>query len=276
LTGDTLLAATLRRDRRVTMASLLGVAALAWAYLVWIAAQMTAADGAAIPDMPGMDMSVMDMRAMVPALQPWTPVHFLFVLAMWTVMMIGMMTPSVAPMVLIYQQIARQSASRGNPFAPAGWFASGYLLAWTAFSLLMSLSQLGLESLALLTPMMASASHVFGGALLIAAGVYQWLPIKEACLAQCSAPLSFVQRHGGFQADARGSVRLGLQHGLYCIGCCWALMALLFVGGVMNLLWIAILMLVVLVEKLMPGGRILARIAGLAAVAAGLWMLFGS
>jgi predicted metal-binding membrane protein len=124
--------------------------------------------------------------------------------------------------------------------------------------------------------MMASASHHLGGALLIAAGVYQWLPIKEACLAQCRAPLSFVQRHGGFQASARGSVRLGLQHGLYCIGCCWALMALLFVGGVMNLLWIAILMLVVLAEKVLPGGRMLARIGGLVAIAAGAWMLSGS
>jgi len=269
LTGDTLLAATLRRDRRVTMAALLGVATLAWGYLAWIAAQMSAADGAAMPDMPGMDMS-----AMAPALQTWTPVHFLFVLAMWTVMMIGMMTPSVAPMVLIYQQVARHSAARGHAFAPAGWFAAGYLLAWTAFSLFASLSQWGLESLALLTPMMASASRMFGGALLIAAGVYQWLPAKEACLTQCRAPLSFIQQHGGFQASARGSVRLGWQHGLYCIGCCWALMALLFVGGVMNLLWVAILMLVVLAEKLMPGGRILARIAGLVAIAAGLWMLF--
>jgi predicted metal-binding membrane protein len=276
LTGDTLLAATLRRDRRVTLAALLGVAALAWGYLMWVTAQMSAADGAVMPDMPGMDMSAMDMSAMAPALQPWTPVHFLFVLAMWTVMMIGMMTPSVAPMVLIYQQVARQSAARGRAFAPAGWFASGYLLAWTAFSLLASLLQWGLESLALLTPMMASASQVFGGALLIAAGVYQWLPAKQACLAQCRAPLSFIQRHGGFQASARGSVRLGWQHGLYCIGCCWALMTLLFVGGVMNLLWIAVLMLVVLAEKLMPAGRILGRIAGLAAIAAGLWMLFGS
>ena len=120
---------------------------------------------------------------------------------------------------------------------------------------------------------MASASHRFGGAVLIAAGLYQLTPVKYACLAQCRSPLSFVQRHGGFKSSAAGSLRLGLLHGLYCIGCCWALMALLFVGGVMNVLWIAALAPLVLLEKLTPFGRWVARAAGIAFVAAGAWML---
>jgi predicted metal-binding membrane protein len=120
---------------------------------------------------------------------------------------------------------------------------------------------------------MGTASRVFGGALLIVAGIYQWLPIKEACLSQCRAPLSFVQRHGGFQSSVQGSLRLGFLHGMYCIGCCWVLMLLLFVGGVMNLLWIAALMIFVLLEKLLPGGRYFSRAAGLAALAVGIRMI---
>jgi len=109
--------------------------------------------------------------------------------------------------------------------------------------------------------------------VLIAAGVYQWLPIKDGCLWQCREPLAFVQRHGGFQTSALGSLRLGLLHGKYCVGCCWALMAVLFVVGVMNLLWIAVLMVIVLLEKVIPGGRYFSRITGCAALAAGIWMI---
>src|SRR5208282_2367329 len=145
---------------------------------------------------------------------------------------------------------------------PAGWFAAGYLLAWTSFAALATTAQYGLERVALLTPMMASANKWFGAAILFAAGAYQFAPLKDSCLASCRAPLSFVLRHGGFRADAVGSLSLGFRHGLYCIGCCWALMALLFVGGVMNILWIAGLMIFVLVEKIIPAGRYVSRAVG--------------
>jgi predicted metal-binding membrane protein len=211
--------------------------------------------------------------AMAPGLSPWGPAHFFFMFAMWSVMMIGMMTPSAAPMILIYGQVARQARTLGRDFVPAGWFAAGYLLSWTLFALIATMAQYGLERAALLTPMMASANRSFGVAVLIAAGLYQWSPLKDSCLTQCHAPLSFVQHHGGFRPGILGSLRLGGLHGAYCIGCCWALMALLFVTGVMNLFWIAALMIFVLLEKVLAVGHMLGRLAGLAAVVVGVWLL---
>jgi predicted metal-binding membrane protein len=135
------------------------------------------------------------------------------------------------------------------------------------------LAQWGLERAALLTPMMAGASGIVGGCLLIVAGLYQWSPLKDVCLRQCQAPWLFVQRHGGFRRDAKGSIALGARHGAYCIGCCWALMALLFVGGVMNILWIAALAILVLVEKVIPAGRQISGIVGAGLIACGAWLL---
>ena len=247
----------LRHDRWLVLLALLAISALALGYTAWLAT--------------GFDMSAM----MAPQFVPWSAGHFAFMAAMWIVMMVGMMTPSVAPMVLIYAGIARQASARETPFASAGWFASGYLVAWVAFALVATLAQWWLESRALIAPMMAGAGHVAGGAVLILAGVYQWLPVKRACLIECSAPLAFVQRHGGFAPSAHGSVRLGVLHGLYCIGCCWVLMALLFVFGVMNLVWIAGLMMYVLLEKLLPNAGAVSRIAGVAAIVAGIWMCTG-
>ncbi len=189
-------------------------------------------------------------------------------LLMWSVMKVGMMLPSVAPMILIYARVARHASSRQSPFAPVGWFALGYGLAWTGFAIFATLLQWGLESAVLLTPLMVTASPLLGGALLVAAGLYQWSPLKTACLSQCQSPLLFIQRHGGFRGDHRAALALGLRHGIYCIGCCWALMLLLFVGGVMNLLWIAAIGAFVLVEKLVPG-RLVQRVTGLALIAAG-------
>ena len=259
--GAPALAALLRRDRAIVLAALIAVTVLAWADVLHL-----------VNTMSGADMYASGM--MSPVFAQWTGEHFITMLAMWTVMMIGMMTPAAAPMILLYAQLGRRSAAT-QPFASALWFAGGYLMAWAGFSLLATVMQWSLEQLALLSPMMTSTSHVFAGMLLISAGVYQWLPIKHSCLARCRAPLSFVMAHGGFQPAAAGSVRLGLQHGLYCIGCCWALMALLFAGGVMNLLWIAALMVFVLLEKLVPGARYFSRASGLAAVGLGAWYLAG-
>ncbi len=267
--GDAAIAAVLKRDRAIVLVALLALAALAWVYVLWLAAGMYAPS----PGMPS--MTAAEMAAMMsPGFAPWTLGHALFIFAMWAVMMIGMMTPSAAPMILIYTQVARQAGTLGKPFASAAWFASGYLIVWTAFALVATAAQYGLERTALLSPMMASSSHIFGGVLLIAAGIYQWTPLKMACLSQCRAPLSFVQRHGGFQSSGTGSLRLGLLHGADCVGCCWALMALLFVGGVMNPLWIAGLMIFVLAEKILPGARYVSWGAGSLAMLAGIWLIW--
>ncbi len=136
--------------------------------------------------------------------------------------------------------------------------------------------QWALERAALLTPMMASASNVFGGIVLIAAGLYQWAPLKNACLRQCQAPLLFIQRHGGFRSSLQGALALGGRHGAYCVGCCWVLMALLFVGGVMNVLWIAAISVFVLAEKVVPAGRVISRISGAIFIAGGVRLLVGA
>ena len=271
----------LKRDSLVVAFALAVITVLAWVYLAVLNGEMqTAAMSAQMPAMPGMhgmgDMSGMVNGrggTMAPALFAWTPTHFLFIFAMWAVMMVGMMTPSVSPMVLIYSRLARTASAQGAAFASSAWFAGGYLIAWTSFALAASLAQYALDRAALLSPMMALQSRTFGGAVLIAAGMYQWLPVKSVCLANCRAPLAFVQRHGGFSASALGSLRLGALHGLYCVGCCWALMLLLFVAGVMNLFWIAALMLIVLAEKLLPFGMHLSRGVGVIAIAWGLWLL---
>ena len=146
-------------------------------------------------------------------------------------------------------------------------------MAWTGFALAATFAQWALERTALLDADMASASKALGGIVLIAAGIYQWTPLKDVCLAQCQSPLLFLVRHGGFRGERAGSLLLGLEHGVYCIGCCWMLMALLFIGGVMNVLWIALLSVLVLAEKVTPVGRWIARMTGIGFVAAGVCML---
>jgi predicted metal-binding membrane protein len=265
--SDAALVRVLRHDRAVVIAALVMVAALAWAYIIWLAHGMSMADTMSVPAMP-------DMGAMAaPALKPWSPSKFAFMAAMWTVMMVGMMTPSAAPMIMMYARVGRQAAEQGRPLAAVGWFAAGYLLAWTAFSIIATVGQWGLTRAALITPMMASASDIFGGLVLIATGVYQWTPLKDTCLKYCQTPLTFIVQYGGFRRDIAGSLGIGFRHGLYCVGCCWALMALLFVGGVMNLLWIAGLTTFVLAEKAVSVGRLLSRTAGAGFILWGTWLI---
>jgi predicted metal-binding membrane protein len=269
---DSTLETVLLRDRLVVAGALAVIAAVAWGYVLWLAADM---------DMGGMDMSGFRMipagiGIRAPMNAPWKPIEFVFVFAMWGVMMVGMMAPSAAPMILMYARVGRQAKAQNKPFAATGWFALGYFLVWTGFSLAATLVQWAIERAALLDSQMASASNVLGGITLIAAGVYQWTPLKEVCLAQCQSPFQFLMRYGGFRSDLPGCLLLGLRHGGYCVGCCWVLMTLLFVGGVMNVLWIALLALLVLLEKLTPFGRGVARAAGIACVAAGAWLLLSS
>ncbi len=269
---DSALEIVLRRDRVLIAGALSVIVALTWAYVLWLAADM----GMGGMDMTGFRMIPNGMGLMARANAPWGAIEFAFVFVMWAVMMIGMMAPSVAPMILMYARVARQGKVEGTPLVATGWFAAGYFLAWISFSLLATLFQWMIERAALLNSHMASASNVLGGIVLIAAGIYQWSPLKDVCLAQCQSPLGFLMRHGGFRADFPGCVLLGLRHGTYCVGCCWVLMALLFVGGVMNVLWIGLLALLVLLEKLTSFGRWVARAAGVACVAAGAWMLLAS
>jgi len=291
---ETAVNAVLRRDRVIVIAAITTISVLAWAYTLWLAAQMSmmelpapAADsgGMAGMNMSGTTMSVTSgtmsgmnlggvSAAAEPAFRPWIIADFAFMFIMWAVMMVGMMTPSVAPMVLLYATVGRKAAASGRPFAATGWFLAGYLSAWVAFSLVATSAQWILTRLALLTPMMESASGIFGGFVLVAAGLYQWSPLKDTCLKQCQTPLGFLMRRGGFHSEPFGALRLGAEHGLYCIGCCWVLMALLFVGGVMNVLWIAGLAILILVEKVVPTGRLIPRLAGAGMVAAGLFLLF--
>lgn len=267
--ADSPLESVLRRDRWIVGGALVLIVALAWSYVIWLANDM---------DMGGMDMTDFRMipagiGIMLPSGEPWRAFEFVYVFLMWAVMMVGMMLPSASPMILMYARVGRQGKAQGKPFAATGWFAAGYLLAWCGFSLAATLLQWAIDRAALLDSRMTIASSLFGAIVLIAAGVYQWTPLKDVCLAQCQSPFLFLMRHGGFRGDPRGCLLLGLRHGAYCVGCCWILMALLFVGGVMNVLWIALLALLVLLEKLTPVGRWIARAAGIASVAAGAWLL---
>jgi predicted metal-binding membrane protein len=258
----------LRRDRLPAFVGLIGVTVLAWLYLVWLARGMGEMAGAG--DMGGMSGAGMSSMAM-PALGAWSASYAVLMFLMWSVMMVGMMLPSAAPMILLYDRVRERQEAKGASLASTGVFALGYLAAWALFSLGAIAAQWGLERAALLSPMMVSASPWLGGGLLILAGIYQWTPLKNACLVHCRSPITFLAHH--WRPGRVGAFRMGLHHGLYCIGCCWVLMALLFVFGVMNLLWIAALAVFVLLEKVLPRGDLVGRASGGLMIAAGLLLI---
>lgn len=239
-----------RRNFIAIIISLGGITLLSWIYLVKMAADMSMPEG----------MSPMQIPI-------WDFGYFWMMFLMWAVMMVGMMLPSVTPMVLIYAGVARKSAAQGMPVAPTGAFVSGYIAIWLIFSLFATLAQWGLDQATLLSPMMVSNSVSLGASLLIAAGIYQWLPIKDKCLHHCRSPVHFITTH--WRPGSIGAFKMGLSHGAFCLGCCWVLMTLLFVGGVMNLLWIAAIALFVLLEKVLPFGDVSGRVMGLLMITAG-------
>lgn len=255
----------LRRDRAVTLVGLLILCALAWLYMASGAGLGAGAPEVAAPTshpaaMPGMPA----MATASPLAAQWAPSKWALMIAMWWVMMVAMMTPSAAPAILLYARAYRHAISRGqvqDRLAPTGAFAAGYLLVWLAFSAVAATSQWLLERVGLASAMTTGLqSRWFSAAVLIAAGAYQLSPLKSVCLAHCRAPASFLSRF--WRPGAAGALRLGAIHGVYCVGCCWLLMALLFVVGVMNLVWIAALAGLVLVEKVVPRGEWIARAAG--------------
>jgi len=261
--------AVLRRDRVVVVLALTFLTVLAWSYLLWLSADMNMGG----MDMTGLRMIPSGMGLMMPADMPWQALEFVLVFAMWIVMMVGMMTPSATPMFLTYARIGRQIEALSRPLAATVWFAVGYFLVWVGFALLATLLQWALDRSALLDFTMTTTSSLLGGLLFVSAGLYQWTSLNELCLAQCQRPFEFVMRHGGYRRDARGSIMLGLRHGAYCVGCCWTLMALLLVGGVMNLLWIVLLALLAFLERVPSMGRLIARLAGIVLIAAGAWLV---
>ena len=248
-----------RRDTLVILLCLGGITLLSWFYLIAMANDM------AMP--PGFDM-IMKVRQ-------WNADYFVMMFLMWAIMMVGMMIPSVAPTVMIYAAIERKAARQGTPIASTSAFVAGYIAIWTLFSLVATTAQWGLEQAALLSPMMVSNSAYLGAFLLVAAGIYQWLPLKDSCLQQCRSPVEFFSTH--MRQGTLGALRMGIDNGFFCLGCCWVLMCLLFVGGVMNLLWIAIITLFVLLEKILPAGQIGGRMMGVVMIFSGIgFALFGN
>jgi predicted metal-binding membrane protein len=253
MTGTSALEKALRHDRVIVAVGLAGAVALAWVYL---------AAGAGID----MSMAGMPMEPM-----PWSAFYAALMFTMWWVMMIAMMVPSASPMVLLFTAIKRKQGALVSPSVEAWVFLSGYLLIWAGFSLVAALAQWGLERAELLSMAMASTSATFGGVILLAAGLYQFTPVKSACLRYCQSPVLFLSRH--WRPGASGALRMGLQHGGYCLGCCWLLMVLLFVAGIMNLVWIVGIAVYVACEKLLPLGQRLSRATGVALIVAGTIIL---
>ena len=248
----------LKRDRIIVLSGLAALVALSWAYISYLSR----------------DMWNMDVEMVMPQMRAWGAMDFALTFVMWAVMMVAMMTPSAAPMILTFAGANRRRRERRRPYTPTAVFISGYLMVWAAFSVVATLAQWGLNAASLLSPMMASTSPILGGVLLLAAGIYQWTPLKSACLRHCRSPLGFVLNE--WREGTRGAFLMGLKHGGYCVGCCWVLMALLFVAGVMSLLWVAAIAGFVLLEKVAPAGYWAGRVAGVALIGWGAWMVAGA
>ena len=279
----------LKRDRTITLAGLVILCLLAWGYVLsgaglgMSAWDMTVASlfphtahdppPANMPamNMPGMNMGDMSGAAGSNAPSSWSFSTAALMVAMWWVMMIAMMSPSAAPTILLYARVHRHAAAQWQLVeggAPTGAFLAGYLAVWLSFAVVATGVHALLEWAGLVSPrMMGSQSRWLSGSLLVAAGVYELSPLKRMCLAHCRAPTDFLSRH--WRPGAAGAFRLGVAHGAFCVGCCWILMALLFVGGVMNPIWIAALAVLVLAEKVAPGGVWIGRGVGLALIAWG-------
>jgi predicted metal-binding membrane protein len=234
------------RDRVVIWLALAGVTALSWLYGY---RQMGAMEGMADIAMPAI-------------FTPWSASDFALNMAIWWAMMPGMMLPSAAPMILTFATINRHKRQRGQSFVPTMVFTSGYLITWGLFGIFATLADWGLERAALIAPTTGRLAPVSGAVVVIAAGVYQLTPLKSICLTHCRSPFDFVLNH--WRDGGAGAMRMGVEHGLYCLGCCWFLMALLFAAGIMSLLWMAAISAFVLVEKLFPAGQWIARAGGVA------------
>jgi predicted metal-binding membrane protein len=253
-------ASLVRGERLVIGVGLLALTLLSWLYLVLLADAMEAMHG------DGTRAAFMWLMPM----GPWGAAEFALCFAMWLVMMIAMMVPSAAPMLFAFHSLSRSRSGGMHAGRRFVAFLLGYVAAWSGFSLLATGAQAALHEAAIVTDLMTSASPALDAALLVGAGLYQFAPMKQACLSRCRTPMGFLLTE--WRDGTRGAWVMGLRHGVFCVGCCWGLMALLFVGGVMNLLWIAVLAAAVLGEKLLPFGALPTRVAGLGLLTAGLWV----
>lgn len=266
--------AALRRQRTVILAGLTLLTLLAWAWLL-VGAGMGTTPQAWLPLMPRTlhHEPMAGMPGMVAKAAPpawWTPGQLLLAVSMWWIMMAAMMLPAAAPVVLLY---ARAASARTEASPATGPFVAGYLALWGHFSLAAAMLQDALQSTGLVAPMsMDSTTRWLSAGILVVAGLYQLSPLKETCLAHCRNPAAFLARH--FRPGPAGALRMGVVHGAFCLGCCWMLMALLFVGGVMNLAWIALLTVLVAAEKLLPGGRLVGLAAGIGFIVWGALVAF--
>jgi predicted metal-binding membrane protein len=253
----------LRHDRRIVLAALGALAVVAWFYMIREARAM---DATGVCCCAGMAMSGPDVK-------PWAAGAILPLFLMWAEMMVAMMIPSAAPMILTFAMVNRKRREQEKPFVPTGLFLLGYLVVWSAFSLAAAVAQWALQGAALLSPMMKSSSPLLAGALLVVAGIFQWTPWKHACLNHCRSPLQFLLHD--WREGPGGALAMGMKHGAFCAGCCWMLMALLFVAGVMNMLWVAAITILVLLEKVAPRSWRLGHAAGAIFVAWGVWVIVG-
>jgi predicted metal-binding membrane protein len=234
-------------DRLIVVAALIAVTALSWTYLL-----------------AGAGMTMMGPT-------DWTPGYAVLMFLMWWIMMVAMMLPSAAPTIILFATVNRKQRQIGHPDVKTSIFAVGYLAAWGGFSVFAVALQWSFERTGILSPMLVGNNAVFGGVLLLAAGIYQLSPIKHVCLRHCRSPLQFLSTH--WRRGGSGALRMGLMHGAFCVGCCWLLMGLLFFGGVMNFYWIAGLALFVLIEKTAPAGHWFGFATGIALSSWGIGML---
>lgn len=249
------------RDRIMVLMGLVTVSVAAWGYMLYDYVRMQT-----------LPMSQMWMPPTGGG--AWALQDFWLTFVMWAVMMVAMMLPSAAPMVLMFATVNRKRRAQQRPYVPTFVFAAGYVAVWILFSALVTLAQWPLHHWALLTPMMDNASAIMAGLVLIIAGIYQWTPWKDACLNQCRTPLAFLMTE--WREGAAGAFLMGVKHGFFCVGCCWALMLVLFAVGVMNMLWVAIITLFVLAEKVLPWPPTMVRAAsGVLLVTSGIFVLVG-
>jgi predicted metal-binding membrane protein len=250
-----------RRERWIIAGALGAIAAAAWIYMVH---EARAFNVTGVCECFSMEMAGNSAAGTL------LPLFF-----MWAGMMVAMMLPSATPMILTFATVSRKRRQQQRPYVPVTIFVAGYVAVWGGFSLVAATAQWFLHRKALLSPAMASQSGIFAGLLLLAAGIFQFTPLKHVCLRQCRAPFEFIMTR--WREGAGGAFRMGLEHGLFCAGCCWALMGLLFVAGVMNILWIAALSLVVGLEKLLPrGGFWLSSGTGVILTVWGAWLIVGA
>ncbi len=262
---DSAIERAVKRDRTIVLVALTAVVVLSWIYVLSGAGMgMSAFEMTRISDGGAMGM-------MMPA--EWSLEYAGVMFLMWWVMMIAMMLPSATPMVLLFAMMNRKQREKGNSYVPTALFASAYLVVWAFFSIVAIAVQWCLLATNLLSPMLVSVSAFLGGGLLLAAGIYQLTPIKQACLKHCRSPLQFVLSH--WRHGRHGAFRMGVEHGTYCVGCCWFLMGLLFFGGVMNLYWIGGLAVFVLLEKTIPAGHWIGYVVGIALIVWGIVVLTG-